>query len=68
MSILVEQQEETINAIETTAAAVEKDTEAGYARSLLVGNKTNMILLVSTTPARLWTRRVLLGKSDGYAS
>ncbi|TFK76553.1 t-SNARE [Pluteus cervinus] len=29
MSILVEQQEETINAIETTAAAVEKDTEAG---------------------------------------
>jgi len=29
MSILVEQQDETINNIETTAAAVEKDTEAG---------------------------------------
>jgi len=29
MSILVEQQEETINAIETTAATVEKDTETG---------------------------------------
>jgi hypothetical protein len=30
MSVLVEQQDETINVIETTAAAVEKDTEAGY--------------------------------------
>jgi syntaxin 1B/2/3 len=29
MSILVEQQDETINVIETTAANVEKDTEAG---------------------------------------
>ncbi|KAF7295027.1 Aspartate aminotransferase [Mycena indigotica] len=29
MSVLVEQQEETINVIETQAAAVEKDTEAG---------------------------------------
>jgi len=29
MSVLVEQQEDTINVIETTAAAVEKDTEAG---------------------------------------
>jgi len=29
MSLLVEQQEETINAIETTAAVVEKDTETG---------------------------------------
>jgi len=29
MSVLVEQQDETINVIETTAAAVEKDTEAG---------------------------------------
>lgn len=30
MSVLVEQQDETINVIETTAAAVEKDTEVGY--------------------------------------
>jgi syntaxin 1B/2/3 len=30
MSVLVEQQDETINVIETTAGAVEKDTEAGY--------------------------------------
>jgi hypothetical protein len=30
MSVLVEQQDETINVIETTATAVEKDTEAGY--------------------------------------
>ena len=29
MSVLVEQQEEHINVIETTAAAVEKDTELG---------------------------------------
>lgn len=30
MSIMVEQQEETINAIQETAQTVEKDTEAGY--------------------------------------
>lgn len=29
MSVLVEQQDETINVIETTAAQVEKDTEVG---------------------------------------
>lgn len=29
MSVLVEQQDETINVIETQAAGVEKDTEAG---------------------------------------
>ena len=29
MSILVEQQDETINVIQTQAAGVEKDTEAG---------------------------------------
>jgi syntaxin 1B/2/3 len=29
MSVLVEQQDETINVIETQAAAVERDTEAG---------------------------------------
>ena len=33
MSILVEQQDEQINVIETTAAAVEKDTEIGYVSS-----------------------------------
>jgi hypothetical protein len=30
MSVLVEQQDETITAIETTAGNVQKDTEAGY--------------------------------------
>lgn len=30
MSVLVEQQDETINVIETQAAGVEKDTEVGY--------------------------------------
>lgn len=30
MSVLVEQQDETINVIETTAATVEKDVEVGY--------------------------------------
>jgi syntaxin 1B/2/3 len=30
MSILVEQQDETINAIETTAGGVEKDVEQGF--------------------------------------
>jgi hypothetical protein len=30
MSVLVEQQDETIQAIETAAGGVEKDTEAGY--------------------------------------
>jgi syntaxin 1B/2/3 len=31
MSVLVEQQDETINTIEATAGVIEKDTEAGYA-------------------------------------
>lgn len=31
MSILVEQQDETIDAIQTAAMSVEKDTEVGYA-------------------------------------
>lgn len=35
MSVLVEQQDETIQAIETAAAGVEKDTEAGYVIRLL---------------------------------
>lgn len=30
MSVLVEQQDETINVIQSQAGAVEKDTEAGY--------------------------------------
>ena len=30
MSLVVEQQDETINVIETQAAGVEKDTEVGY--------------------------------------
>lgn len=30
MDVLVTQQEETINAIETSAVRVEEDTEAGY--------------------------------------
>jgi t-SNARE complex subunit (syntaxin) len=30
MSLLVNQQQETVEAIETQAAAVEHDTEAGY--------------------------------------
>jgi len=34
MSILVEQQDETINVIETTAATVEKDTEAGLGHTV----------------------------------
>jgi t-SNARE complex subunit (syntaxin) len=33
MSVLVEQQDETINAIETQAESVVKDTEAGYVDS-----------------------------------
>ena len=33
MSVLVEQQDETINTIETQAAAVEQDTEAGFVPS-----------------------------------
>lgn len=35
MSVLVEQQDEQINVIETTAAAVEKDTEAGLVTLLI---------------------------------
>jgi len=34
MSILVEQQDEVLNVIETTAAAVEKDTEAGLGHTI----------------------------------
>ena len=39
MSVLVEQQDETINVIETTAAQVEKDTEVGYVK-FLCGKKS----------------------------
>lgn len=35
MSVLVEQQDETINVIETTAATVEKDVEVGYVGSCI---------------------------------
>lgn len=34
MSVLVEQQDETINVIETQAAGVEKDKEVGYVFSM----------------------------------
>lgn len=36
MSVLVEQQDEQINVIETAAAAVEKDTEAGLVLDIIV--------------------------------
>jgi hypothetical protein len=35
MSLVVEQQDEVINVIETQAAGVEKDTEAGYVIHLI---------------------------------
>ena len=38
MSILVEQQDETINVIQDTAANVEKDVETGYASVLTSGS------------------------------
>jgi syntaxin 1B/2/3 len=48
MSILVEQQDETINAIETTAGAVEKDVEQGFVLPLVTGVACLLIVYSSS--------------------
>ena len=69
MSVLVEQQEETINVIETTAAAVEKDTEAGYV-DFGSGACTSFdqFLPVSDIPRRPLYLLVPPARRDGFAS
>ena len=44
MSILVNQQQETIEAIETQAATVEHDTEAGYVNISMTLYHTLMVV------------------------
>jgi len=45
MSVLVEQQDETINVIETQAAGVEKDTEVGLVHQHSVATLSDFALL-----------------------
>jgi hypothetical protein len=68
MSVLVEQQDETINVIETTAAAVEKDTEAGYVYFHSSRTCADNYLPVSDTLRRPSHLLALHARSDGFAS
>ena len=47
MSVLVEQQDETINAVEGQAETVVKDTEAGYVVSCRVCKRTETLAIQS---------------------
>jgi hypothetical protein len=67
MSVLVEQQDETIQVIETQAQSVEKDTEVGYVGQLL-SHHLLTACIVFNIPRRLWSLRVRRAKSDGSAS
>jgi hypothetical protein len=71
MSILVEQQDETINTIEQQAFNVQKDTEAGYVVTICLtrGWLLSVIMVPGcNTRRRQSTRPGRLGKSDGFAS
>lgn len=68
MSVLVEQQDETINTIETQAAAVEKDTEAGYDSSSWFGYIPLTGILVLVTLRKLLYPHALLARSGGSVS
>ena len=68
MSVLVEQQDETINVIETTAATVEKDTEVGQVFAFVVKRFLLTVVTVFNTQTRLWIRHAPRARSDGYAS
>lgn len=69
MSILVEQQDETINVIEAQAEAADKDLETGCVHT---PSSFRIVIqwghAVSNTPKRQWTLRAQHARSDGYAS
>lgn len=70
MSVLVEQQDETINVIETTAAAVEKDTEVGCVCRAVASPGivlTDHPPLDWDTPRKRSIRLALRAGSDGFA-
>jgi hypothetical protein len=64
MDVLVTQQDDTINAIETSATQVQKDTEAGYviARS---PNPRLIGITASDRPRKLWNMPDQLAESVG---
>jgi hypothetical protein len=69
MSVLVEQQDDTINVIETQAHGVEKDTEAGYVSLIISASRVSSpALTVLGTPKKLLNRPGPLARSDGFAS
>ena len=68
MSILVEQQDEQITAINDTIKEVEKDVETGYVTPLNGQTPMLILSLVSTTRTRLSTRHGQHGRSVGSAS
>ena len=66
MDVLVNQQEDVINAIETSATQVQKDTEAGYV--LHVGSPRFHLtgVAVSDKPKKLLYMPDLLAESVGF--
>jgi uncharacterized NAD(P)/FAD-binding protein YdhS len=70
MSVLVEQQDETINGIEIGAAGVEKDTEVGYVSTCWNPSvqSTHFYFIVLATLTELSYQPALLAKSDGFVS
>ena len=68
MSVLVEQQDETIKAVENQAEAVVNDTEAGYVVFCCVGKQTDFGHLVWDIPIKPLCQHELLARSVGFAS
>ena len=69
MSVLVEQQDETINVIETQAAGVEKDTEVGLVHRHSVATLSDFCLaLACNTPIKPWYLLEPRARSDGSVS
>jgi hypothetical protein len=69
MSVLVEQQDETIDTIQTAAAGVEKDTETGYVFWFFDSyHLTSICILGLDTPTKPSSRQLPLVRSDGFAS
>lgn len=68
MSVLVEQQDETINTIEAQADTVQRDTEAGCVSTILLSFHLFYFLLDLVTQRRLLCQHELHVKSAGYVS
>jgi hypothetical protein len=68
MDVLVTQQEETINAIETAAVHVEQDTEAGYVECLLASISWLTGIAASHRRKKPLTMRDQRAENVGYVS